>query len=345
MMSETIDDRQFSISVIIPTYNAAGYIGRAIDSVLAQTYRPDEVIVVDDGSTDNTAEVIQSYGASVRYIYQNNAGPGAARNRGIKAAAGRWLAFLDSDDAWLAHKLQCQVDLLKRNPELMWVGANFIFHHEESQSEYLALELEEAKTFLSDREFVENYIDMILNMLIWTPSVLMVHRDVFQVVGGYVEGLYFSEDFELCLRIACHWPKFGYNAEPLMIYTKYRSDGLTNSQTTMAKNLYVLQVFDIHLAHTRQYGQYDSFCRFVVWDLHRIIYDMFYYKRYDYIRHILSRYCGILPMSTKAIMVFLIAFPLVNMLCQKKTFKLFSWQFVLDFRFAERLRHLLKVGK
>lgn len=99
------------ISVVIPTYNRAHYVCEAIDSVLAQTYKNIEIIAVDDGSTDNTKDIIQQYSSRIKYIYQNNAGPSAARNNGIKQSNGDLIAFLDSDDIWLAEKLERQVEI------------------------------------------------------------------------------------------------------------------------------------------------------------------------------------------------------------------------------------------
>ena len=99
------------VSVVIPTFNRAATIVRAVESVLQQTYRPLELIVVDDGSTDGTSEVLQAYGKAVVYVRQDNAGPAAARNRGIRESQGDMVAFLDSDDVWLAAKLERQVAL------------------------------------------------------------------------------------------------------------------------------------------------------------------------------------------------------------------------------------------
>ena len=96
------------VSVVIPTYNRAGVICRTIDNVLAQTYRNTEIIVVDDGSTDDTQAKLRSYGGRIRVIAQSNAGPAAARNRGIEAATGDLIAFQDSDDLWLPNKLERQ---------------------------------------------------------------------------------------------------------------------------------------------------------------------------------------------------------------------------------------------
>ena len=111
-----------SISVIIPAYNAEQHISRAIDSVLAQTHPADEIIAVDDGSTDDTGQILRSYGRQLRYIGQENGGAGAARNTGIKAARGEWIAFLDADDEWLPEKLKCQADHLRRHSTFVGRG-------------------------------------------------------------------------------------------------------------------------------------------------------------------------------------------------------------------------------
>jgi glycosyltransferase involved in cell wall biosynthesis len=106
-----------NISVVIPTYNRNFCIGRAIASVLRQTCAATELIVVDDGSTDNTRDLIASYGSAVKYLFQPNAGVSAARNTGVRAARSDWIAFLDSDDEWLADKLRVQCTDLSNHPQ------------------------------------------------------------------------------------------------------------------------------------------------------------------------------------------------------------------------------------
>ena len=108
------------VSVVIPVFNGERYLGAAIKSVLAQTYGRVEIIVVDDGSTDASGDVAQAF-PEVRYIYQNHGGQAIARNRGVAAATGEFLAFLDADDLWLRDKLQCQTDALTENPSLSMV--------------------------------------------------------------------------------------------------------------------------------------------------------------------------------------------------------------------------------
>jgi glycosyltransferase involved in cell wall biosynthesis len=109
------------ISVIIPVYNAERYLAEAIESVMSQTLPPDEIIIVDDGSTDESHQVAKRFAKPVLYYYQSQAGPGAARNLGVALAKGDWLTFLDADDLWLPDKLARQMDLLKLDKELEMV--------------------------------------------------------------------------------------------------------------------------------------------------------------------------------------------------------------------------------
>src|SRR3989338_5449563 len=106
------------VSVIIPAYNAASFVGEAIESVLTQTVRPAEIIVVNDGSTDETEQALRPYRAALTYIAQPNRGVPAARNSGIQVATGDVLAFLDADDTWSADKLARQVEFLRRHPDV-----------------------------------------------------------------------------------------------------------------------------------------------------------------------------------------------------------------------------------
>ena len=112
------------ISVIIPVYNYELYLAEAIESVMAQTYRPIEVIVIDDGSTDNSAEVAKRFSPPVKYFYKNHCGAGAARNHGVDLAQGSFLAFLDADDIWMQDKLTLQIAVFQSNP-----GVDFVFGH------------------------------------------------------------------------------------------------------------------------------------------------------------------------------------------------------------------------
>lgn len=187
-----------TISVVIPTYNYARYLPEAIDSVLAQTYAPLEVIVVDDGSTDGTPEVLAAYGAKIRSIRQENQGVAAARNTGVSAARGEYIALLDSDDVWLPRKLELQMPRFEATPSLGFVHCG-------------------AETFDGERtldvhvEGMEGWVgEAILRLdrvVIPVPgSGTVIPKRVIEEVGGFDVRLPPSDDWDLCYRIAARYP-------------------------------------------------------------------------------------------------------------------------------------------
>jgi glycosyltransferase involved in cell wall biosynthesis len=155
------------ISVIIGVYNGEQYLSEAIESVLAQTYSPVELIVVDDGSEDGTARIIERYGSAARSVYQANAGMGAARNAGVGLAHGRYLAFLDADDRFTQEKLERQMEVFTTDPSV-----DVVFGH---MTEFVSPDVdEEARALL--RQPVHD--------LAWrTPNLMLVRREAFDRVG------------------------------------------------------------------------------------------------------------------------------------------------------------------
>jgi glycosyltransferase involved in cell wall biosynthesis len=204
------------ISVVIPAFNAGRFIRRTIDSILAQTYRDYEIIVVDDGSADNTAEVVKSYGPKVRYIYQENAGDGPARNTGIRAAKGEWIAFLDHDDEWLPEKLQLQMELVGRHPELRWCGTN---RYQSDGKRRMAVGNTEAiQKALGGDDYFENYFAAVTKGLCPViTSTMLVHKEVFEQIGVFDSCWLRSADLDMWWRIGYRFPKIGYLPQPLVI--------------------------------------------------------------------------------------------------------------------------------
>ena len=201
-----------TISVIIPAWNAERHIVRAIRSVLAQTRPADEIIVVDDGSIDGTAEAVRTFGDQVRLIRQPNGGASVARNTGIAAATGEWIAFLDADDEWLPEKLELQEQLLTRFGQIKWMYANF-WHSDNRKPVH---------PFLSSSEqtgrFFKDYFDAYCHgFYAWTGTV-MVHRSVFAAVGVFEPGMKRAQDNDLWFRIAYQFPQAGYVPQSLGIY-------------------------------------------------------------------------------------------------------------------------------
>jgi glycosyltransferase involved in cell wall biosynthesis len=208
----TGSEHSFNISVIIPTYNRAHYLNRVIKSVFNQSYLPPEVIVVDDGSKDNSSEIIQRNFKGVKYIWQENRGPSAARNKGIIESKGEWLALLDSDDEWLPKKLERQIKALANSSTSKICYTNEIWI--------------KAGKRVNPKKRHEKFGGLIfhkcLPLCIISPSSVLIHRSVFDEVGLFDESLTVCEDYDLWLRISAKYPVL-FLDEPLI--KKYGGHG------------------------------------------------------------------------------------------------------------------------
>ncbi len=191
------------VSVIIPTYNADQFIGQAIQSVLDQTYRSYEIIVVDDGSTDKTKDFLRGFAGQIHCRFQENRGPSAARNTGITIAQGEYICFLDADDLWTPHKLECQLEYMDRHPDIAFV---FSDHQDFNARGVLPGSFLENKMIFEDSLIKEGPIQNAFLMLlqenfISTPTV-MVKKACFEETGLFDEDLWSVEDRDLWLRMA-----------------------------------------------------------------------------------------------------------------------------------------------
>lgn len=208
----------FTISAVIPAYNNGDYITRAIESVFSQTYPADEIIVVDDGSTDTTAERVQSFGERVIFIRQENAGASAARNTGIQAARFDWIAFLDADDEWMPDKLRLQVDLLQRHPELVWTMSNYFSCACGQQHQQHVFDQDRSAALLAGREYYEDYFDAFRNAVSGNTNTMLIQKSVLVEAGLFRPGQPRMNDEDMWFRIAYRYPKVGYRTEPLAVY-------------------------------------------------------------------------------------------------------------------------------
>lgn len=188
------------ISVIIPTYNRAHCVGEAIKSVLDQTYKNFEIIVVDDGSTDNTEEVLATFGDKIRVIRQENRGVSAARNAGIREARGEWLAFLDSDDLWLPDKLAIQIAGLHRYPEAIahMVDAEIIGY---GTRRITLFDIRGLKEEFRMRPLRKRPLLDVLQTPFFTPSWCL-KKSIVKGLGGFREEMIIFEDWDLLTRVA-----------------------------------------------------------------------------------------------------------------------------------------------
>ncbi len=209
------------VSVVIPAYNAERFLARAMRSALAQTYANLELIVVDDGSTDGTAEVIRAFrDRRVRYFSQPNRGQGAARNHGICASAGRYVTFLDADDVYLPEKVRRQVEFLETHQEYQVAFCNAVHFYSRRPA---ALLVRKATSGSGDI-----FRDLLRASLI-NPNTMMVLGDILRGGVLFREDRHYPEEWDLCLRLARAGYRFGRQDEPLVV-VEIRDD----SNTAMA---------------------------------------------------------------------------------------------------------------
>lgn len=202
------------VSVIIPTYNRAKYVRHAIDSVLGQTYPNYEIIVVDDGSTDNTREALKPYVNRIKYIYQEHSGHSAARNTAIHASRGQWIAFLDSDDTWLPAKLSRQMEIL--NHSRAKVCFTNIIWNSEDREKSSENQLPCKKNNSGEQVFDEPFDLLLFESVHKVLVTLVVERDLLFRVGCFDERLNRHVDVRLCFRLAFEAP-FAYVNQPLAV--------------------------------------------------------------------------------------------------------------------------------
>jgi glycosyltransferase involved in cell wall biosynthesis len=238
-----------AITVVIPTYNRAALLTRAVESARAQTVAPFEILVVDDGSTDDTARIVAAWGAPIRYIATANGGVARARNVGIAQAKGDWIAFLDSDDEWEPGKLAAQCAALDAAPDARWciTGCTLVDgdgRPTPGRQGYEAV----FPVFSETRDTAERYFARALRPLrpdvyagdlyetlfrgnVVLPSSTMVHREVFERCGAFDPAFRYAEETEFFHRVAAAFPVVVL-LSPLVRYRVAQSGSLTSSSNT-----------------------------------------------------------------------------------------------------------------
>jgi glycosyltransferase involved in cell wall biosynthesis len=222
------------ISVIITTYNRANYLKEAIISVLNQTYQDFEIIVVDDGSKDNTPQVIQSItDPRIKYISQKNQGVGAARNTGTLASAGKMVALLDADDLWLPEKLELQIKALESSPQASIVYCDMYFF---GLSEIgLPITFFQLLNWPAPRG---NVLDKMVTRSFGHPSTLLVKKEVFDKIGLFDEKLPYCDDYDMLIRMAAYF-QFEVVPSPLVKYRLHSDQISKNTELVLRDHLIV----------------------------------------------------------------------------------------------------------
>jgi len=217
------------ISVVTPCYSAERFVGQAIQSVLDQTYQDFEIIVVDDGSTDRGPQVVQRFqDPRIRLLSQTNAGPARARNTGVRAAAGEFLAFLDADDLALPHRFASQLAILEADPQVSVVGSGYVWIDEDGvqlrwpyHSWQHAPDLNDLASWLVDCPFV--------------PSATMLRRQAWVDVGGFDEDLVGPEDWNFWMRLVVTGHRMIWQQEVVCLYRR-SANSLSENADRMSAN-------------------------------------------------------------------------------------------------------------
>lgn len=219
------------VSVIIPTYNSARYLSEAIDSVLAQSFKDFEILVIDDGSTDETQEVLRRYQSRVHCVRQPNSGVAIARNRGIEQSRGHYISFLDADDTWTASKLERQLAALVESK-----------HHRICYSAFTVVRSDLTPIGVTrSRRQGDALEDLLLRgNVVATPSTVMAERALFIAAGGFDPALSQCADWDMWVRLAA-LSDFLYLDEPLVNYRQHGGNMSRNAPLLERDSIRVLE--------------------------------------------------------------------------------------------------------
>ncbi|MEY3328926.1 MAG: hypothetical protein RLZZ115_1809 [Cyanobacteriota bacterium] len=223
------------ISVIIPAYNCDRYIGQAVESILNQTYPADEIIIIDDGSQDNTRQVLQPYSNYIHYVYQENQGVSVARNHGLKLARGEFIVFLDADDIFLPNKLATQLAVFQAKPQLGLVQSGWRRVNQQGET------LMDATPW--------DYVPE-LNLETWlrwkplgTMGTLMFRREWLLKIDGFEPGLAHAEDVDLILRMVLLGCESAWLHQPTVCYRQHDRNTMRDGVSQAKSINYVLDKF------------------------------------------------------------------------------------------------------
>ncbi|MFH1395272.1 MAG: glycosyltransferase [Candidatus Omnitrophota bacterium] len=202
------------VSVIIPAYNKADLTVKTVKSVLAQTYKNIEIIVVDDGSTDNTTERLKPYCNRIKYVYKNNGGACSARNLGIKKTAGDYIALIDCDDIYIPEKIEISVDFLDKNPDIGFIHTPVYFIDENDNVCGRYPRFKKAPSgYVSKKLLLKNFV---------CNSTVVVRAECFEKTGMFDETIFTPADWDMWLRLSEYY-KVGYINKPMTLYRKSES--------------------------------------------------------------------------------------------------------------------------
>jgi glycosyltransferase involved in cell wall biosynthesis len=258
-----IDSTVKLVSVIIPAYNASDCIERAINSVFSQTFTNYEIIIIDDGSTDITEEIVKKFGDKVRYIRQEHSGTSAARNNGIEVSNGDWISFLDADDEWLPEKLELQIELINKNPDLKWCSSYYYLESDGKRIPYPYSK--RIKSAINSNGCFDNYFKYSIDTTnLANVQTTIIKKDIFDELGKFEVGRIRSQDLDMWWRIAHKYPKIGFIAKHVGIkHLDFVEPKLAEIRHNEKRGFHLNELITRHLELARKSDNFDDFVSYI----------------------------------------------------------------------------------
>jgi glycosyltransferase involved in cell wall biosynthesis len=225
-----------AVSIVIASYNRAKYLGATIDSVLCQTFQDFEVIVVDDGSTDDTRQLVETYGSRVRYYFQANRGPSAARNLGVQNARGRWIAIQDSDDLSLPNHLATLYGYVTAKPECALIFANGSYLGGQEHHRATIIPTEKSRRLAQQGVTLDDIFEKSIVRL----QASLIAKSAYDALGGHDESLRICMDLDLAFRLFMNYP-VKYLDEIVFQYRKHDGNIGRNEELRLTENIRVIE--------------------------------------------------------------------------------------------------------
>lgn len=284
---------ELRVSALIPTYNCAHLICDAIDSLFAQTRPPDEVIVVDDASTDKTEQILRRYGDRIQYLrLDKNQTPPGARNAGLKLARHPWILFLDSDDVLIETHLAEVCRILEANPSLVWAAAPTVTQRflDGPIEPIVSQELVDAS--VNAAGVVEDYFATSVSGLAAAICGFVIRKDIIEEMGGFDPTLKHGSDNDMWWKIACAYPPIGLARKPGYVYRRIRDDCTT---ITFQKDYAgYCDLLERHLELTQKAGRRDAYEKVAQQSMDSIAYGTLYDDQIPVLRRIAKRHAHLL---------------------------------------------------
>ncbi|MGH7826968.1 MAG: glycosyltransferase [Candidatus Binatia bacterium] len=282
------------VSVVIATFNRAALLPETIDSVLQQSFQDFEIIVVDDGSTDNTREVLRGYGDRVRYLYQENRGPSAARNLGVRHACARWISIQDSDDLCGPDHLEILYDYVRGRPDCGMAFANggYLFGPEHNRQTIIPVE--------KSRQLARNGVQLadLFEKSIVRLQAALISRSCYDAVGGHDESLRICMDLDLSFRLFMNYP-VAYLDRVVFLYRKHEGNTGRNEELRLMENIRVIEKLVNEFPDARKLLGEDRIARRTAYRYYRLAKGRWKRKQFNQAREAIRGATALRPYSLR----------------------------------------------